>query len=75
MATYEYRCPTCETRFELRRPMSESSEPAVCPDGHTGAVRLLSVFAAVTNGVPGASASPSFGGDAPCGPACACHPG
>jgi putative FmdB family regulatory protein len=73
MATYEYRCPTCETRFELRRPMSDSSAPAVCPEGHDGAVRLLSVFASVTGGEssPAGMSMPS----APCGPSCACHPG
>ena len=36
VATYEYRCPTCESHFELRRPMSESSSAATCPDGHPG---------------------------------------
>jgi putative FmdB family regulatory protein len=76
MATYEYRCPTCDARFELRRPMSDSSEPATCPDGHIGAVRLLSVFASVSNGAPGLSSPPAFGGGGgPCGPACGCHPG
>ena len=47
MPVYEYRCRTCDDVFEVRRPMSESSEPATCPDGHPGAVRLLSVFASV----------------------------
>ena len=45
MPLYEFRCRTCDTTFELRRPMSEASDPASCPDGHDGAVRLLSVFA------------------------------
>jgi putative FmdB family regulatory protein len=73
MATYEYRCPTCDSRFELRRPMSDSSEPATCPEGHPGAVRLLSVFASVSTGP---ASTPAFsGGSGPCGPACACHPG
>ena len=39
MPVYEYRCRTCDTVFEARRPMSESSDPATCPDGHDGAVR------------------------------------
>jgi putative FmdB family regulatory protein len=72
VATYEYRCPTCESHFELRRPMSESSSVATCPDGHAGAVRLLSVFAAVTGG---ASSSPAPMAGGSCGGACACHPG
>lgn len=45
MPLYEYRCSECDTTFEVRRPMSESSEPADCPNGHVGARRLLSVFA------------------------------
>jgi putative FmdB family regulatory protein len=70
---YEYRCRTCDDVFELRRPMSESSEPATCPDGHPGAVRLLSVFASV-----GASTSSDSSASAPsmgCGGGCACYPG
>ncbi|HKA04115.1 MAG TPA: zinc ribbon domain-containing protein [Acidimicrobiales bacterium] len=75
MAMYEYRCPTCDARFELRRPMSDSSEPATCPEGHVGAVRLLSVFASVSSGASDSSSASAFGGGGPCGPACACHPG
>ncbi len=30
---YEYRCRTCDDVFEVRRPMSESSEPATAPTG------------------------------------------
>ena len=62
---YEYRCRTCDTVFDARRPMSESSDPATCPDGHDGAVRLLSVFAAVgasTSGGRAAAPMPSGGG-------------
>ena len=73
MARYEYRCRTCDDRFELRRPMAEADAPASCPSGHPDVVRLLSVFATV--GAAGASgaappAMPSGGG---CGGACACH--
>jgi putative FmdB family regulatory protein len=70
---YEYRCPTCDTRFDVRRPMSEANTATQCPDGHDGAVRLLSVFAAVGTGDAGAPTPASAG--APCGPACACHGG
>lgn len=71
MPRYEYRCRTCDTVFEARRPMSESNAPATCPEGHDGAVRLLSVFASVT-GAPLPSGAPS---GVPCGGHCACHPG
>ncbi len=53
--------------------MSESGDPASCPQGHEGAVRLLSVFASVgANGAAAtatAAARPSGGG---CGGGCAC---
>lgn len=68
MPVYEFRCPTCGAVFEERRPMSRSGEPAVCPEGHAGAVRLLSVFAA-TGGSGEAPQPPG-----PCGGACACYP-
>ncbi len=73
MPRYEYRCRTCDTVFEERRPMSRSAEPATCPEGHEGAVRLLSVFASVgATGPAAAQAAPSAG---PCGSACGCHGG
>lgn len=74
MPLYEFRCRTCDSTFELRRPMSEAGDPASCPDGHDGAVRLLSVFATAGASV-GASAGsapaprPSGGG---CGAGCGC---
>jgi putative FmdB family regulatory protein len=71
--TYEYRCRECDVVFELERPMRESSAAATCPDGHRDAVRVLSVFAAVTSGAPVGSPAPSAP-SAPCGSACACHP-
>ena len=76
MPLYDYRCGTCDTVFEVRRPMSESGDPAVCPAGHEGARRLLSVFAAV-GGDDQRAPAPMTGGPMPggCGGACACHPG
>ncbi|MEO5901290.1 MAG: zinc ribbon domain-containing protein [Ilumatobacteraceae bacterium] len=71
MPLYEFRCRTCDETFEVRRPMSQASEPATCPDGHDGAVRLLSVFASVgASGVPAPSMpAPRAGG---CGAGCGC---
>jgi putative FmdB family regulatory protein len=80
MPTYEFRCRTCDTVFEERRPMSEASLPAICPDGHPGAVKLLSVFASVggrqgssvsSADVSAAMSAPRAGGG--CGSACGCH--
>jgi putative FmdB family regulatory protein len=73
MPLYEFKCRSCDDTFEVRRPMSQASDPAVCPQGHEGAVRLLSVFASV--GASGAAApSPAArptGGHG-CGGGCAC---
>lgn len=74
MPLYEYRCRTCDETFERRRPMSESSDPAECSQGHVDSVRLLSVFANVGGGSAGAAPSPgpaAKGGV--CGSSCGCH--
>ncbi|MFM7686185.1 MAG: FmdB family zinc ribbon protein [Actinomycetota bacterium] len=73
MPLYEFKCKECDDTFEVRRPMSQASDPATCPQGHDGAVRLLSVFASVGGGASAAPAPaprPKAGG---CGGACACH--
>ena len=69
MPRYEYRCRACGDTFELTRPMSESSAPAACPQGHDDTVKLLSTVA-----VGGLSAGmPSGGGGGGCcGGACGC---
>jgi putative FmdB family regulatory protein len=74
MALYEYRCRTCEEVFEVRRPMSESGDPAPCPSGHDDTVRLLSVFASVGRAPgPTVAGSPGpAGGGGCCGGACGC---
>ena len=45
MPIYEYRCPQCQTEFELKRPFSQASEPAPCPKCGTPGEKLVSVFA------------------------------
>jgi putative FmdB family regulatory protein len=69
MALYEYRCRTCDQRFEVRRPMSDAGSPAPCPEGHDDTVRLLSTFA--TTGA-GLARQPSMAGGGCCGGACGC---
>ena len=78
MPTYEFRCRTCETTFEERRPMSEASDPATCPSGHPDAVKLLSVFASTVgrqgSSVSGADLSAAMSAPRPAGHSgCACH--
>ncbi|WP_197321654.1 zinc ribbon domain-containing protein [Saccharomonospora sp. NB11] len=68
MPTYAYRCRVCADSFELNRPMSESSAPASCPQGHDDTVKLLTTVA--LTGSAQAPAAPSGGGC--CGGACGC---
>ncbi|MFZ1489443.1 MAG: zinc ribbon domain-containing protein [Ilumatobacteraceae bacterium] len=72
MPLYEYRCRTCDAAFELRRPMAEANEPASCPEGHQGAVRVLSVFASVGASSSPSSPSPAAPSRGGCGSACGC---
>ncbi|MBI5947692.1 MAG: zinc ribbon domain-containing protein [Chloroflexi bacterium] len=49
MAIYEYYCPTCRSRFEQRRPMSQAAVAVRCERGHA-AERTVSAFAAPRGG-------------------------
>ena len=68
---YEYRCRTCDERFELRRPMSDSDLATPCPDGHDDTVRLLSMFGVQTGAIAGPA--PAGVGGGCCGGACGCR--
>ena len=55
MPFYDFRCPTCDERFEVRRPISESDQPVSCPQGHEGAVRVITTWGtggAIRSGTP-----------------------
>jgi putative FmdB family regulatory protein len=72
MPRYDYRCRACGTTFELRRPMSQSDAPAMCPAGHEDAVKLMSMVA-VTGTASGGGAAPAQGqggGGGCCGGGC-----
>lgn len=66
MPVYEYYCRECDTKFEKLRTISAANDPAVCPEGHDGAIRMLSVIARVG----GSDGEMSFG--CACGGACSC---
>jgi putative FmdB family regulatory protein len=68
MPRYEYRCRACGDTFELNRPMSQSADPASCPQGHDDTVKLLSTVAVggLSQGFSGG------GGGGCCGGACGC---
>jgi putative FmdB family regulatory protein len=73
MAIYEYYCPTCRNRFELRRPMSEASMVATCVQGHKSE-RTLSAFAMARGGSePSFEAGDMGGGCCGGGGGCACR--
>lgn len=57
MPVYEYYCQSCKQRFELLRPVSRMDDPAACPEGHERGERVLSTFAAFTQGDGGESAT------------------
>jgi hypothetical protein len=52
--------------------MSRSDEPATCPEGHAGALRTLSLFAAIGRTGDAAYDMPSSGSGCGCGGACSC---
>ena len=70
MPTYEYRCLTCDERFEQRTSFATADE-ASCPNGHAEVKRLLSTFAKVGAGAGGAS-TPAPSGGGCCGGGCGC---
>ncbi|GHF34412.1 hypothetical protein GCM10010218_14460 [Streptomyces mashuensis] len=70
MPRYEYRCKACGDTFELNRPMAESGAPAVCPDGHTDTVKLLSTVAVTGTAGSAAPASRAGGGAGGAGGCC-----
>jgi putative FmdB family regulatory protein len=74
MPRYEYRCRACGSTFEVTRPMSESSAPCSCPDGHDDTVKLLSTVAVGGRSATAGPASPGTfsGGGGCCGGACGC---
>ncbi|MDY6917683.1 MAG: zinc ribbon domain-containing protein [Chloroflexota bacterium] len=53
MPIYEYVCPKCDLRFELRRSFSEADEATLCPSCNSAARKLLSKFCATSKGSDG----------------------
>lgn len=68
MPTYDYRCRTCDTRFEVRRGLDEPETPVDCPRGHGSTAR---VWTAVSVGAgASAPAAAGAGGGGCCGGGC-----
>ena len=45
MPLYEYRCRSCDDRFEIWLGAADSRTDVPCPAGHTETVRLFSAVA------------------------------
>ena len=74
MPRYEYRCRACGDTFERTRPMSESSAPCTCPQGHDDTVRLLSTISVGGRaGSARGTTGPAEAGGGCCGGACGCR--
>jgi len=43
MPTYDFACPECAAGFERERPMSEATDPAICPVCASAARRVYSM--------------------------------
>jgi putative FmdB family regulatory protein len=68
MPIYEYRCKSCENRFEKLRPIAEMDGPTPCPRCQSAEVlRLLSVFAAPSGGDSGEACASSIANGTTCG--------
>lgn len=72
MPLYEYRCRTCDERFEIRRSMDDADGPARCSAGHADAVRLLAAFASTGRATAGGADAPAAMPAGGCGAGCAC---
>jgi putative FmdB family regulatory protein len=57
MPIYEYECPACGARFELRRGINDNDSDINCPK--CGAAKPRRVFSAFNVGSSGKACSPS----------------
>ena len=71
MPLYEYRCPSCNDRFERLARFSDGLE-ADCPQCGSVSPRVLSTFAAFVSGSDGSMASVGGGCACASGGSCAC---
>ncbi|HVU71984.1 MAG TPA: zinc ribbon domain-containing protein [Mycobacteriales bacterium] len=73
MASYDYRCRTCDVRFEVVRGISEDADAVSCPSGHADVARIWSAVAVMgRSGGASASAPVMSGGGGCCGGGCGC---
>jgi putative FmdB family regulatory protein len=64
---YDYRCRTCDRRFEVRRGFDDPETGVRCPDGHEHTSRVFTAVSVAS----GSGGSPAPGaGPAPAGGCC-----
>jgi len=70
MAAYDYRCRTCDSVFEVHRPMTAEADGVRCPGGHDEVTRVWSAVALATGaaGSRPVATAPASGGC--CGGGC-----
>jgi putative FmdB family regulatory protein len=51
LPVYEYVCQECSVKFDLKRPMNQSENPATCLECAGVGIRVYSVFTALTKGI------------------------
>ncbi len=68
MASYDYRCRTCDSVFEARRSITAQETDVRCPDGHGDVARIWSAVATIGSGAASAGAAAPSGGC--CGGGC-----
>ncbi|MFC1914231.1 zinc ribbon domain-containing protein [Chloroflexota bacterium] len=60
MPIYEYECPTCGNKFELRRSMTDTDNEVKCPRcGAENSRRIFSMFITGSSGGYCAPSSPT----------------
>ena len=59
MPLYDYRCPKCGLEFEVSRPLSRATEPALCPQDEAESVRLFTMPMTFVRGNPGDTPRPA----------------
>jgi putative FmdB family regulatory protein len=50
MPLYDFRCPQCGLQFEVSRPFSRATEPALCPQDSTTAERVFTMPSTLMRG-------------------------
>jgi putative FmdB family regulatory protein len=72
MPLYDFRCPKCGLEFEVSRPMSRATDPALCPQDSTESERVYRApplivgrggSSALESGDDGGGGLGGFGGD------------